>query len=461
METAEVARKIVLSEGLLDAGSVVAAIDEAAGEDVVVTGALPPQGRDLDLLVNDEQARRLPQVLAARGFLPRGRKVAPRRSASKQWVMIEGCSALAVDLNPVRRWGLPPGEERALVADAVPIEGFRHLVRPSSYHTILILARRLATGSLSSHRLDKLAAAIDADPLAWERAQERAGAWGVRAAVPALRRMYEQGLPPTRTQRARALAGVTRAAGVHSAVARAGGKLAAAMPRRARVVGFSGLDGSGKSSQVRALTSMLEQLDVAVVAEWKPLGHNASIRAVRRVIKRAYARLRGLDAKQLDELKRPGRSLIAGANPALLGGRQNAALTHIWSTLVCLASAGHYRMVALRHAGSGRLIIFDRYALDTTAQLRFFYGPEHRFGLQRALIRILCPVPIAAWLLDVPGEVALARKPEQYDLPQLKQQETLLREEAARLGVTRLDGTRPMTELCQHIATQIWERMNH
>jgi thymidylate kinase len=272
--------------------------------------------------------------------------------------------------------------------------------------------------------------------------------------------MHEGGPPPTRAERARALAEVTRAAGVGGAAARAGGKLAAAMPQRARVVGLSGLDGSGKSSQVRALTSLLEQLDVAVVAEWKPLGHNASIRATRRVIKRAYARLRGLDSTQLDQMKRPGRSLIAGANPALLGGRQNPLLTHAWATVVCLASAGHYRMVALRHAGSGRLIIFDRFALDTTAQLRFFYGPEHGFAVQRALIRMLCPAPIAAWLLEVPGEVALARKPEQYDLAQLKQQESLLHQEAGRLGVTCLDGTRPMAELTQQIATQIWERMS-
>jgi thymidylate kinase len=204
---------------------------------------------------------------------------------------------------------------------------------------------------------------------------------------------------------------------------------------------------------------MLEQLDVAVVAEWKPLGHNASIRAIRRATKRIFAAFRGLDAKQLDQLKRPGRSLIAGANPALLGGRQNPLLTHIWATMVCLASAGHYRMVTLRHAGSGRLIVFDRFALDTSAQLRFFYGPEHRFGLQRTLIRLLSPTPIGAWLLDVPGEVALARKPEQYDLAQLKQQEVLLREEAALLGVTRVDGTRPMAELCQDIATEVWDRM--
>ncbi len=447
------------AEGLLDVGSVVAAIDETLEEDVIVTGALPPQARDLDLLVSDEQARRLPEVLVKHGFLPRGRNVAPRRVASRQWVMIEGCSALAVDLNPMRRWGLPREEEHALMADAVPIEGFRHLVHPSAYHTILIMARRLATGDLSSRRLRKLAAAIKEDPLAWERARDRAKAWGVRAALPALRRMHEGGLPPTRAERAKALLEVTTAAGLPGAASKMVGKLSAAAPLPPKVVAFSGLDGSGKSSQVRALTSMLEQLDAAVVAEWKPLGHNASIRVIRRATKRIFAAFRGLDATQLDQLKRPGRSLIAGANPALLGGRQNPLLTHIWATTVCLASAGHYRMVTLRHAGSGRLIVFDRFALDTSAQLRFFYGPEHRFGLQRTLIRMLCPTPIGAWLLDVPGEVALARKPEQYDLAQLKQQETLLREEAGRLGVTRVDGTRPMSELCQDIATEVWDRM--
>jgi thymidylate kinase len=444
---------------LLDAGSVVAAVDDALEEDVIVTGALPPQAHDLDLLVTEEQARRLPEVLVKHGFLPRGRDVAPRRLASKQWVMIEGCSALAIDLNPMRRWGLPRAEEHALIADAAPIEGFRHLVRPSSYHTILIMARRLATGDLSSRRLGKLAAAIKEDPLAWDRARDRAKAWGVRAALPVLRRMHEGGLPLTRAERAKALLEVTTATGLPGAASKMVGKLSAAAPLWPKVVAFSGLDGSGKSSQVRALTMMLEQLDVAVVAEWKPLGHNASIRAIRRATKRIFATFRGLDTKQLDQLKRPGRSLIAGANPALLGGRQNLLLTHIWATMVCLASAGHYRMVTLRHVGSGRLIVFDRFALDTSAQLRFFYGPEHRFGLQRTLIRMLCPTPIGAWLLDVPGEVALARKPEQYDLAQLKQQETLLREEAARLGVTRVDGTRPMSELCQDIASEVWDRM--
>lgn len=449
----------MLSEGLLDAGTVVSAIDEVLDSTVIVTGALPPDGRDLDLLVSDEQGRRLPEILAAKGFLARGRKVAPRRLVTQQWVRIEGSSALAVDLNPISRWQLPGQEQEALAAEAVPIVGLEHFARPSAHHVILIMARRLGAGTLSARRLEKLRTAVEQDPRAWQRAGQRASAWGVTGALPVLRRLSEGGAWPTRSERARAVLEVTRSAGLAGTVSKAARRLSAATPVRPQVVGFSGLDGSGKSSQVRALLSTLEQLDVAVVAHWKPLGHNASIRTVRRVVKRTYAAARGWDAGQLDRSKQPGRSLVAGTNPALLGGRQNSLLTHAWATIVCLVSAGHYRMVALRYSGSGRLIVFDRFALDTTAQLRFFYGPEHDFGLQRALIRTICPTPIAAWLLEVPGEVALARKQEQYDLAQLKEQEGLLHEEAERLGVTRLDGTRPMAELSEYIATEVWERM--
>jgi len=443
----------------LDARSVVADVDEALHERVVVTGSLPPEGRDLDLLVTDGQAHRLPLILAGQDFRPRPRSVAPTRMWTQQWVRLQECSALAIDMNPMRRWGLPPHEQRAVVAEAVPIEGYRNFARPAPHHVLLMLARRLATGSLPPGRLRKLRAAAEGDPLAWERAADRADAWGARSALSALRALHGEGRRPTGQERTRFVLEAIGSTGVSRLASWGVRKIAASVPRRPKVVTLSGLDGSGKSSQVRALNSLLEQLGVAVVVEWKPLGHNRSIRAVRKIVKQALARARGLNPAELDRIKQPGRSLVAGVNPALLGGRQRPLLTHVWATVVCVASAGHYRIVALRHAGSGRVILFDRFALDTVAQLRFFYGPERSFWFQRAVVRALAPKPCAAWLLDVPGEVALARKPEQYDLDQLRQQEMLLREEATRLDVARLDGTRPIPDICQEIATTLWERL--
>ena len=113
-------------------------------------------------------------------------------------------------------------------------------------------------------------------------------------------------------------------------------------------------------------------------------------------------------------------------------------------------------MVLLRHWWRGDVVIFDRYALDSVAQLRYFYGAHHRFSFQRWLVRTVTPTPLRAYFLDVAPETALARKPEQYDLQQLAAQAALLREEYAGLSVRRLDGERPVEESCGQIARDVW-----
>jgi thymidylate kinase len=162
-----------------------------------------------------------------------------------------------------------------------------------------------------------------------------------------------------------------------------------------------------------------------------------------------------MKTSDLDALKVPGRSLVAGPQPVLLR-RQNVLLTHVWATIVAVASATHYRYVTLRSLGTGRVILFDRYALDTVAQLRFFYGERRAFAVQRRLVRTICPKPMIAVLLEIPGAVALARKPEQYDLAQLEAQARLLHDESARLGAHAIAGTRPAEEICEEVARSVW-----
>jgi len=63
---------------------------------------------------------------------------------------------------------------------------------------------------------------------------------------------------------------------------------------------------------------------------------------------------------------------------------------------------------------------------------------------------------VRAYLIDVPAEVAYARRAEQYSLEELARQAELYRAEAERLGVRRLDGSRPREELCEEIARDVW-----
>jgi thymidylate kinase len=114
-------------------------------------------------------------------------------------------------------------------------------------------------------------------------------------------------------------------------------------------------------------------------------------------------------------------------------------------------------MAVLRHRGSGKILIFDRYTLDASAQLRYFYGSRHEFRVQKWLVRRISPKPARSYLLVVPPEVVHARKDDmQYSLAELSEQAGLLAEEADRCSIPKLDGTRPLDELREQIAREVW-----
>ena len=72
---------------------VVGRIDANLTDRALITGALPPEARDLDIVVRPAERQVIARVLDLEGFLPRGRRVRPARIWVEQWVGFEGCDA--------------------------------------------------------------------------------------------------------------------------------------------------------------------------------------------------------------------------------------------------------------------------------------------------------------------------------------------------------------------------------
>jgi thymidylate kinase len=402
-------------------------VDAAAGERVLVFGSLPPDGRDLDLLARPGAERAVAAALLDAGFLRRG----------VEWVRFSGCSASGVDLVPAADWRLPEPEVADLFQRATPVGGFANLAEPAPDHQLLIVATRLLPGGkgLTAGRRARVERALEVDPEAWERARERAGAWGGPDALERLR----AALGPPRPQ-SRAAAARTKAWRL----------------RNARVVAFSGVDGSGKSTHAKALAATLEQLGYEAAIVWTPLASDAWLDVIAVPIKRLLGRLQ----------RRP-TAAAAGAEPrgivpnpgSDLRGRSrlvNAA----WATLVALGNGVAHARLAAGHLAAGRVVIFDRYLLDSVVRLRFLYGERSRYRLQRGVIRRLSPRPLASFFLDVSAETSLARKEDRWAADELATQVRLYREEYEAAGVTRLDGTRSPDDLCAEIAEAVWRRLD-
>lgn len=419
-------------------------IDGLAAVPLLVFGSLPPDGRDLDVAARrGDEARALVAQLREHGWVQKGGQLA----------RFADLTATSVEVDAVDGWPVSASEADALFAEARRVPGCERLLRPAPHHTLLLLARQAAYGSATDgSRRSRLEAAIDEDPAAWDEAARRAPEWGATEALMLLRSSPS---PSSRRARIRSVAEIQQRRGASRgrALLRA---VRASTPRRRRrgaIVALSGLDGSGKSSQAEALRDALAALGVDAAVEWTKIARNPSISLVGDMVKRVVRPVSRAGTAEPIALSGSGAAVD---DPARALRQRSTLLTFGWTTFVSLANVSAHRRVTRRHVLAGRVVVCDRYVLDSATHLRYRYGDWRRYPLQTTLLRLLSPSPTRAYFLDVPAETSLERKQEQYSLEHLQRLARLYRETAPRLGVVVLDGELPIEELAALIARETW-----
>ena len=111
----------------------------------------------------------------------------------------------------------------------------------------------------------------------------------------------------------------------------------------------------------------------------------------------------------------------------------------------------------MRH--SGRVVIFDRYVLDTIVDLRFSYAPDGRMPPQEMLVRTIVPTARCAFFIDVAPETAHGRKPD-WSLEQTRVRADMYRSECRHLGVRPIDGQRPAGDITKDLMAEVLNALN-
>ncbi len=167
-------------------------------------------------------------------------------------------------------------------------------------------------------------------------------------------------------------------------------------PRKQLLISFSGLDGSGKSTQIQNLSSFLQDrgLQVNTLAFWDDVVVFSRYREG--FVHKVYGSEHGVGAPD-----RPVNRRDKNVRKWYLS---------IARHFLYLADAIHLRVVISRSRKSpAQAIIMDRYIYDELANLPLS-NP-----LTRVFVRAvawLAPRPDVAYLLDADPEAARARKPE-------------------------------------------------
>ncbi len=412
------------------AAEVAAAIDRVARGPVLVVGSPPPGGRDLDLLAAPEDYARIQMWLRANGF-------APWRHT---WARFGGPGPYAVELSSTEGWATSVHDASSLFDDPETIPGFERLVGPSPATVLLLAARGTVTrrGRMTDKVRRRVSDALQRDPDGWKKAEQRAPALGALGALRLLREASDTQRPLSLRDRARGLAGVLRGDGPLPAKTRL---LMGGRPRRVRpaLVTFSGLDGSGKSTQVSHLQENLRAVGVTSERQWAGF---KSARLVRR-------KLPFLDRTGPGQTRDPLMPSAVLDSPV---GRQ------AWLYLVVGVNTLHLWRLVLRRRPGVAVLIFDRFAPDTTVKLDLHYLRSRGVDVQRQrrLFTAIAPKPDVSFFVNVDPAVAYGRRQEQTP-EELTSMFELYQEQVRRYDLRVLDGTSPGDDLAIRVAVETWQ----
>jgi hypothetical protein len=223
-------------------------IDAVLRSRAIIYGSLPPNARDIDLLVTTEDAAAIGRRLRGEGF----------EAWNRAFVAFRGCSVLVVELIPAGSLGLPADELNGLFAEALPLGPLAKVTEPAAHHTLLILARRLARDSVlrPKHR-DRIDRALALDPGAWRRAREHAVPWAVESALTHLQALHRRGS----VGRFHLLRRLRR-------------------PRRTRVIALAGVDSALTRSHADSLRDSLDRLGFHSLVERPAAGSESGVGAL-------------------------------------------------------------------------------------------------------------------------------------------------------------------------------------
>lgn len=163
--------------------------------------------------------------------------------------------------------------------------------------------------------------------------------------------------------------------------------------RNARLIAISGVDCSGKTTQISLLMSKLRDKGEKPTYFWSRVGYTPLFNALRTLLRRiaGEARLPKGDSPKRDRfLARPGTRRL-----------------WLWVAFadMMLQTALHLRLLLLK----GHTIVCDRYLDDSESDLIINFGASVARLPGWRLVRAMAPTPDVSILLDLPFEEALRR----------------------------------------------------
>jgi thymidylate kinase len=230
---------------------------------------------------------------------------------------------------------------------------------------------------------------------------------------------------------------------------------------RPPLICLTGVDGCGKSTQARILKERMEAAGWDVATVWTGGRPYISRPLVRLAKRRLKAPVQQEDGRF--EARTAGNSASDDFGDYLSRSndmfRRYWPLRRGWTDVSLIEHAVEANLAVQPHLRAGRAVVCDRYIFKSVVNLAILLDLEMTElpGLLRHPAVLAVPKPDLYFLMDLPAEVAAARKTDLPSVEYVARRVPVYRALAAYAGMPVVDATQSPDQ----VAEAIWEEVTH
>lgn len=206
-----------------------------------------------------------------------------------------------------------------------------------------------------------------------------------------------------------------------------------------RLITFSGIDGSGKSTYCKSLLNALKEQGIGTYYIWNRGGYSNLLEKLKRVLRKCLP------------LKIPDTTDEKGKHEFFKKGFTR----DIWTTLIILDLIRETLQIRWK-ISANKVVLCDRYIYDTFVDLSVKF-PDiviEKKWLWRFL-KAFSPKPDLQYFLDIPVEVSVLRKSDNWSVAELEHRATLYRRIIQERKLYTKDSTRDFHSLETEIISEV------